>query len=1397
MIRFSEQVEWLSLVDISGPFLAPALLEQIFPQGLEKVETPRRQRIRSAYEEWRDAVDEGDTQLLEIHAAWVLMVLQDMLEYEDSVLISGRVLDGRCLYRAPETGTLCVPDYAIIGDDGKYRMLVSIWPPETDLEKVASRDSWLASPLDRMTLLCHANDVRLGLVTDGERWMVVNAPVGSTSGHAAWMARLWWQEPVTLKAFQSLLGVRRCFGPSENTLVALLSRSTDFQEEVTDTLGEQVRRAVEILIQSIGRADQDRNGALLESVRPAELYEAGLTVMMRMVFTLCAEERDLLLLGDPIYDQHYAISTLRARLREDADRFGLEVLERRHDAWSRILAVFRAIYGGVEHEALRMPAMGGSLFDPDRFPFLEGRAKGTTWREGLAVPLPIDNRTVLLLLDALQVLEQRAGAQLLSYRALDVEQIGHVYEGLLEYTVAKLGKVTVGLLGSQKVRHPTITLTELESLKTDGSEKVVESLSEMTGRSAAAIRRAVDNTGDDDTLVRLVHACGGDEKLARCLLPFAALIKADSWGTMLVYKPGSFAVVHGPNRRETGTHYTPRSLTESIVERTLEPVVYTGPAEGEARERWKLKPPADILDLKVCDPAMGSGAFLVQACRYLAERLVEAWAREEVAGKVITADGIVLVALGKDDPLPNFLYERLIVARRLVAERCLYGVDINPLAVELAKLSIWLVTMAKGRPFGFLDHNFRSGDSLLGISRLEQLAELSLDPTAMRQGRLFGKAIECAVAEAVDIRHKLHDIPIRDIRDVEAMATFDVDARKKLAAAEMLADALIGVVFAAESAEVVEKRLAVLAAEADRVVKGEAIATEMLAKHATADLSKESPNGEPRHPFHWPLEFPEAFQRTARGFDAVIGNPPFLFGKYVTARHGGIYNRHLAQLNAKSTGNTDLCAHFLWRAYTIISSAGTIGMIATSSIAEGDTRIAGLEQIIAANGTIYCADSKAEWPGTANVYFCMVTIARRVWTGRRMLDGQDVKEISSYLTAVDALDANSQWEPVALAANANLAFYGAIPNGTGFFLERDEAESILGRHPDMRRVLLPFLIGKDLNSASQTASRYAINFWDWSEERANREYPELLHLLAERVKPYRQTLSATKPKLNRDWWLYEANPRGLHEAIGRGEFSSSEDCAKHEKPLERVLAIARVSSTTAFTFVSPDQVFDCQLIVIATDNPAIFGVLQSSVHLVFAWHYGGKMKSDLRYSPTLCVSPFPFPNPGNMAPLAELGESVHQLRQNLLKQRGIGLTELVKLINDKPNRDNDIVAFREQLICLDCAILRAYDWQDIIPDHGFHRVAYLPHGKNVRFTISEAARAVVLRRLSELNHLRHDEENASTSHTKRSSTTSCGKAAPAELGLLDLEEPPKSNAPPSRNMVDAATKKVSTRRTSR
>ena len=584
-----------------------------------------------------------------------------------------------------------------------------------------------------MTNLCRATGVRVGLVTDGEQWTLVSVPADGSSSLGTWYARIWQQETVTLQAFVSLLEVRRCFGPAESNLDSLFLRSLEHQNEVTDTLGEQVRRAVEVLVQALDRADLDRDRQLLKDVSPAQLYEAGLTVMMRLVVLLCAEERKLLLLGEPIYDQHYAVSTLRSRLREDKERLGDEVLERRHDAWARLLAVFRAVFGGIEHETLRLPALGGSLFDPDRFPFLEGRATGTSWRDTPAVPLPIDNRTALMLLTALQVLEQRTGALLLSYEALDVEQIGHVYEGLLERTVKRVPEATLGIIGSQKTVNPNLPLLELETAKSAGDDKLLAYLLEKTGRSESGLKSALAKKVDESLYHRVLLACGSDIPLAERIKPFSLLLRTDSWGDPLAYRENSFIVTLGAGRRETGTHYTPKSLTEPIVQHTLEPLVYHGPAEGKRQTDWRLKSPGEILALKVCDMAMGSGAFLVQTCRWLGDRLVEAWDAAEKAGRSVSIEGDALDQPGDAELLPRDQAERVLIARRLIASRCLHGVDKNPMAVELAKVSLWLVTMMKGRPFSFLDHALKCGTThFLASVRSSRLRTSASAPTSDR-----------------------------------------------------------------------------------------------------------------------------------------------------------------------------------------------------------------------------------------------------------------------------------------------------------------------------------------------------------------------------------------------------------------------------------------------------------------------------------------------------------------------------------------------------------------------------------------------------------------------------------------------------------------------------------------
>ena len=1361
MARVSEHIEWLNLIDRSGPFLVPAVLEETFPQGLEKVETPRKQRLRNAYEEWRDAIDESDPQLSEIHNAWITMVLQDMLEYENEVLVDRSGLVGKCVYKAPEHGIEIAPDFALRGDDGNFKILISYWPPETDLEKPVSVDSWPSSPLDRMTLLCRANNVRTGLVTDGERWMIVNAPVGGVSGYGAWLARLWWQEPITLKAFQSLLGVRRFFGSPEGTLDSLLERSSAFQEEVTDTLGEQVRRAVEILIQSLGRADQDRNGELLKDVEPKELYEAGLTVMMRLVFTLCAEERGLLLLGDPIYDQYYAISTLRSILREEADRLGVEVLERRHDAWSRLLSMFRAIFGGVEHESLRMPAMGGSLFDPDRFPFLEGRPKGTKWKEHSATPLPIDNRTVLLLLDALQVLEQKGGAQLLSYRALDVEQIGHVYEGLLECTVAKLNEVTIGLIGSQKVRHPSTTLQELEALSSQGTDKIVKHLAELTGRSATTIKKALEKDEDETIFTRLIHACGGDEKLAGQLSPYVNLFDEDSWGTFLVYRAGSFAVVRGSDRRDTGTHYTPRSLAERIVEKTLEPVTYFGPSEGVERANWKLKTPSEILELKVCDPAMGSGAFLVQVCRFLAEKLVEAWVNAEKNGKAIDINGVVLDALDNSEPLPKSLDERIIAARRFIAERCLYGVDKNPLAVELAKLSIWLVTMSKGRPFGFLDHNLRSGDSLLGIIKFDQLVKFSIDPDSKHyQERLFGQKFFETLKSAIEMRKTLRDTPIRDIYDVYDMERLDSNVRKILEDIENVADAIVGETLLSNGDKTyLESSLNSISIKVNELINGNENIKKEIYAHNQKSLAVELPDEKNmRKPFHWPLDFPEVFFRENGGFDAIVGNPPFLGGKRISTVMGPTYNVYLITIHDGANKNADLVAHFFRRAFNLLRRCGCFGLLSTNSIAEGDTRQSGLEWMLRRDASIFAAYPNEPWPGSAAVVTSRVHVYKGKWNGIFRIFKRSVQYISPFLTE------NEEWSVKPLKANNGIAFQGTIALGMGFVLTNEDAKRMLDDDSNNYDVIFPLLNGEDLNShPEQKASRWVINFWDWPEEKA-RNYKLPYQWIRERVYPER--LEKSKEKSYRNimsmWWLHWNVRQGLYHSIGRGHLFEKhpENWNSDQKPFEKVICITRVSKYLNVALIKNNQIFTLDLIVFSMNSYKDFGILQSSIHGAFAWQNASRMKNDLRYSPTDAFEPFPFSRSKDkrlLDTLDNLSFKFYEGRQNFMSHERIGLTKFYNKFHDSHTKDCRIDELRTLFCKIDNTVSQLYDIGGIGLEHDFHKVTYLPEHDRTRFTISESARVKIIKSLFDLNHQRYEEEIKACLHdkkiTKKSSAT--------------------------------------------
>ena len=1335
--------EWLSLIEVSGPFLSLPVLVQRFPQGMDAHDPEHARTLRQVHEEW-DQDQNGDRPDPAIHRQWIDWVLRNTLDLGD-VLVGGQKIPQTLKADLAEHGETLRPDKVVMEPGwGKARLLIQTYPLKQKLSRVVEGKPWAASPDTRMMQLLHDTGVRIGLVTNGDQWMLVDAPKGETTGDSSWFASLWLEEPKTLQAFRTLLGSYRFFGvPEEETLERLLAQSAQDQQEVTDQLGYQVRQAVEVLVQTLDRANRDSGGALLKGVPEDKLYEAALTVMMRLVFLFCAEERDLLLLGDELYDKNYSVSTLREQLRITATNFGEEVLERRHDAWSRLLTTFRAVFGGIQHPRLKLPAYRGELFDPDQFPFLEGRTFGTKWKDTPSQPIPVDNRTVLHLLEALQVLQVRlpgggpATPRKLSFRALSILQIGHVYEGLLDHTAVKATEPVLGLNGPRD-HEPEVPLSRLEALAAKGEDEVLAFVKEETGRSSVApVKRLLASRPDDLTLSRFRTACQGDEKLWERIKPFAGLVRLDTFDYPVVILPRSIYVTAGTDRRSSGTHYTEESLTKPIVQYTLEPLVYEGPAEGKPKDQWRLKLAAELLALKICDMACGSGAFLVQVCIYLSLRLLEAWeeAERRVEGSPrITPYGEVSTGLPDEQLIPLDRQERLIYARRLVAERCVYGVDKNPLAVEMAKLSLWLLTLAKDKPFTFLDHAIRCGDSLVGLSSINQLLRFSLTENAkvrpmFEQQR---QQIEKRLNATMLLRKQIETLPSNTPQDIErktVMFENVVDQTKRLTYA---ADMLLAATWEVKNVGELESALNGMMAEVE--YKFKELPVEQLEEEARERLRKVEITGR----FHWPLEFPEVFVERA-GFDAFVCNPPFMGGLKLFSEFGRSYRTylidHLGYGVSGVRGTADLSAYFFLNAYALLSSEGTLGMIATNTISQGDTRLVGLDRLLSLNSTIIRAVKSVRWPGTASLDVSLVWIRKGTWKGANILESVSVEYINSHLEESGA----TPQQPMPLRANEDRAFQGSNVFGLGFCLTPEEARTLIENDPRNKDVIFPYLDGDDFNSHfNHSSRRWIINFYNWPLDRSDADYagpvasdyPDCLNIIEREVKPSRVALlpiNHFNKGAARRWWQYGGPREALYLSL---------------KKVDRVLVTARVSPTNAVSWMPTSLVFHEKLVCFPEADDAFFSVMQSSFHWEWARRYTSTLGSTtLNYSPSACFLTFPFADYGSFLRL--IGKEYYEHRKSVMAVRQEGLTKIYNRFHDTDESASDVQKLRDLHVEIDKAVAAAYGWSDLNLDHGFHETK-----QGMRFTISESARREVLARLLKLNHERYAEEVAQGLHDK-------------------------------------------------
>ena len=982
---------------------------------------------------------------------------------------------------------------------------------------------------------------------------------------------------------------------------------------------EGLSKAVEQAILDFGNgflshSDNERLRAAVATgaLQPSDYYQQLLRLIYRLLFLMVIEERDLVFPPDTpksqrnVHHNFYSISRLRhlSEKRYLAD-------PRRHDLWLALQACFRLFEADGPGTRLGIAPLAGDLFSPEALGPLAGCTLG--------------NDVLLGCLRALGLYRHPDSGQIIrvNYGALNVEEFGSVYEGLLEY-------------------QPEFT--------------------------------------------------GAGGKLR-------------------------FEFRRGGQRAATGSHYTPDDLVQPLIRHSLDHLI---------AQRLKAEDPeAALLSLRVADIACGSGHILLAAARRIATELA-------------------VVRTGEEQPSPPAYRAAL----RDAVRNCIYGVDMNPLAVELCKVALWLEAHVPGQPLNFLDHHIKCGNAIVGFARREELGQgvpteaFKTLPGDDRQvaaayrkknkkdrqdqgQRSFGFTSELQghLDAVLEEWQSLSALPEKTPAQIDAKKErFVAFARGKHAGRlRAVADIPIAQFYIPK----------VPGNERNLVTDAEFRGYQHLSvpHWQGADAAREV--GEKRRFFHWFLEFPEIME--GGGFDCILGNPPYLGGQALSGNFGHQFCECMKWRYAP-TGLSELVVYFLRRTHGLLQDGGFTAIITTNSIIDGSVRKDSLDQVVAAGAQINMAVRGMKWPGTANLVVSLLAVHKGNWNGPRMLDSQPVSFINTFFEEGESLG-----EPGIIFENRDRVFQGSVFLGDGFLLTHDHAQRMLVSDPRNSEVIMPIINGKELNTEpDQKPGRSIINFRNWPLERAQ-EYPE----------PYERVLTLVKPVRDKDnmrnrrenWWRFGTLASGLYITINN---------------LPRCFAASRTTKHLSFSAMPTDYVYT-DAYVFTTDRWDLFTVVQSTLHEVWARKYSGSLETRLRYSPSNCFDTFAFPSGLWQTPhygLVEMGGRYHAHRKALMQSLWLGLTkiynlfhtrdlspEMVAKVSKKDTRTADagfdaLLKLRCLRVELDYAVRDAYGWQDLDLEHDFHEVETLPENDRTRYTISPAARREVLKRLLTENHAR-------------------------------------------------------------
>ena len=1056
-----------------------------------------------------------------------------------------------------------------------------------------------------------------------------------------------------------LLHVTRLPAQLENSADSIIERyhqdSLDSGARIRDGLSKAVENAIRTFAN--GFLSHPLNTELLETINsgrlePLEYYHYLLRLIYRLLFLMVIEERNLIYplsqsaAKRDIYDRYYSLMRLR-RLSEK--RY---LADKRHnDHWLALLATFNLFEDGGPGSKLGIAPLAGDLFRYDAI--------------GLFGRCSLDNETLLQCLRSLSLYENPNNGQVIrvNYAALNVEEFGSVYEGLLEY-------------------EPVFN-------RLDGSIE--------------------------------------------------------------------FAFALGDERAATGSHYTPDDLVQPLIKHSLDYLI--------ADKMKEADPEKALLSLRVADISCGSGHILLAAARRIATELA-------------------VVRTGEEQPSPG-AYRTAV---RDVICNCIYGVDLNPLAVELCKVALWLEAHIPGQPLNFLDHHIKCGNAIVGFARREELERGVPDEAfatmpgddkgiaasfrkrnkeerqihekqLMKQTSLsFTPEVEKHLSEVLKGWRTIAVLPERNPAEIEAKKKRYQDFAGGQDAWLLNQVAAIPVAqFYIEKVKENQPKL-ITDDEYRRYLEGHRTPQGQATAMAWATANR-------KRFFHWFLEFPEIIEQG--GFDCIIGNPPYLGGQKLSGTYGSEFLNWVKYEYAPA-GAVDLVTYFFRRIYDLLKPTGLMALISTNTVAQGDARVGGLDVMLDQGGTINFAVRAQQWPGRAAVTVSLISIYKGKWNNKLILDGKLVNKITSYLDSSDVIG-----DPVKLSANASKSYQGVIVLCLGFVLDADESTTLITSENKLNQVILPYLNGDDLNSLPDLiASRYVINFFDWSENKCRDDFETAYRIVENRVKPERE--------LNKDrgarekWWQFLRPRMELYNKI---------------LSFERVLVAARVSKYVNFAFVPRQQVFHDKLVVIPDESSSIFCVLQSNIHNFWAWRYSSTLgNSTINYAPSDCFETFPFPEglwQTSDPTLTTTGEHYHEYRRALMLRLWLGLTDIYNLfhnrdltpaivakVSGKPEEAEGgyqgILELRKLHRELDEAVLAAYGWNDLNLGHNFHEVETLPENDRVRYTISPDARKELLKRLLALNHQRAAEEK--TKAPAKAEKAGKGKATKGKKAAVDSEQ---------------------------